>query len=46
MYSITVSHHFMIAHSLAGVGGETELAFEPEGLRCRIQLPLASAGNA
>lgn len=32
----------LIAHSLAGVGGKTTLEFNPEGLRCHIQLPLAS----
>ena len=32
----------LIAHSLAGVGGKTLLEFDPEGLRCHIQLPVAS----
>lgn len=33
----------LIEHGLAGVGGEAQLVFQPEGLRCHIQLPLASA---
>lgn len=36
----------LIAHSLAGVGGKTELEFQAEGLRCRIQLPLASGTDS
>ena len=32
----------LIAHSLRGVGGETTLHFDPDGLRCDIQLPVSS----
>jgi two-component sensor histidine kinase len=35
----------LIAHSLKGVSGNTELRFDPEGLSCTIRLPLVPAGN-
>jgi hypothetical protein len=35
----------LIRHSLAGIGGETELQFLDHGLRCDIRLPLAYEAN-
>jgi PAS domain S-box-containing protein len=34
----------LIASALSGHGGAAELSYEPDGIRCRIELPAAEAG--